>query len=48
MLRKSFKLDERLLREYPDIPAEELERIVMGYEEKSYAPQQSNPISHNS
>jgi hypothetical protein len=46
-------LDERLLLEYPDIPVEELQRIVMGYEEKSYAAQKnpasrsSNPISHS-
>ena len=33
--------------EYPDIPVEELQRIVLGYEEKSYVPQQSNTISHS-
>ena len=46
-------LDERLLLEYPDIPVEELQRIVMGYEEKSYGAQKNpvsrsnNPISHS-
>lgn len=40
-------LDERLLIEYPDIPVEELQRIVIGYEEKSYVPE-SNPVSHSS
>lgn len=28
-------LDERLMREYPDIPAEELQRIVMEHEWKT-------------
>ena len=31
---KIYHLDERLIKEYPDIPTEELERIIMGYEEE--------------
>ncbi len=34
--------------QYPDIPVEELQRIVMGYEEKSSYVAPKNPISRSS